>query len=121
MLAAQHMSKRPPLVTRDTLPTLMRLWREWVRPHWGTLAVVLLLIAVVSAATGAYPLLIKEAFNAFEQKNEEALLLGPVLVIVLTAIRGGALWGRAVLTNKVVTRVEADMQSARSSSAISAW
>lgn len=112
MLAAQHMSKRPPLVTRDTLPTLMRLWREWVRPHWGTLALVLLLIAVVSAATGAYPLLIKEAFNAFEQKNEEALLLGPVLVIVLTAIRGGALWGRAVLTNKVVTRVEADMQTA---------
>ncbi|KZE33808.1 ABC transporter ATP-binding protein [Chelatococcus daeguensis] len=106
------MSKRPPLVTRDTLPTLMRLWREWVRPHWGTLALVLLLIAVVSAATGAYPLLIKEAFNAFEQKNEEALLLGPVLVIVLTAIRGGALWGRAVLTNKVVTRVEADMQTA---------
>ncbi|CUA89740.1 ABC-type multidrug transport system, ATPase and permease component [Chelatococcus sambhunathii] len=112
MLAAQHMSKRPPLVTRDTLPTLMRLWREWVRPHWRTLALVLLLIAVVSAATGAYPLLIKEAFNAFEQKNEEALLLGPVLVIVLTAIRGGALWGRAVLTNKVVTRVEADMQTA---------
>lgn len=106
------MSKRPPLVTRDTLPTLMRLWREWVRPHWGTLALVLLLIAVVSAATGAYPLLIKEAFNAFEQKNEEALLFGPILVIVLTAIRGGALWGRAVLTNKVVTRVEADMQSA---------
>ncbi len=112
MLAAQHMSKRPPLVTRDTLPTLMRLWREWVRPHWRTLALVLLLIAVVSAATGAYPLLIKEAFNAFEQKNEEALLLGPVLVIVLTAIRGGALWGRAVLTNKVVTSVEADMQTA---------
>ena len=112
MLAAQRMSKRPPLVTRDTLPTLMRLWREWVRPHWGTLALVLLLIAVVSAATGAYPLLIKEAFNAFEQKNEEALLFGPILVIVLTAIRGGALWGRAVLTNKVVTRVEADMQSA---------
>ncbi|WP_276200297.1 ABC transporter ATP-binding protein [Chelatococcus sp. XZ-Ab1] len=106
------MSKRPPLVTRDTLPTLMRLWREWVRPHWRTLALVLLLIAVVSAATGAYPLLIKEAFNAFEQKNEEALLLGPVLVIVLTAIRGGALWGRAVLTNKVVTSVEADMQTA---------
>ncbi|ALA17960.1 MULTISPECIES: ABC transporter ATP-binding protein [unclassified Chelatococcus] len=106
------MRKRPPLVTRDTLPTLMRLWREWVRPHWGTLALVLLLIAVVSAATGAYPLLIKEAFNAFEQKNEEALLFGPILVIVLTAIRGGALWARAVLTNKVVTRVEADMQSA---------
>ncbi|MBB4020050.1 subfamily B ATP-binding cassette protein MsbA [Chelatococcus caeni] len=106
------MRKRPPLVTRDTLPTLMRLWCEWVRPHWGTLALVLLLIAVVSAATGAYPLLIKEAFNAFEQKNEEALLFGPILVIVLTAIRGGALWARAVLTNKVVTRVEADMQSA---------
>lgn len=112
MLAAQHMNKRPPLVTRDTLPSLMRLWREWVRPHWGTLALVLLLIAVVSAATGAYPLLIKEAFNAFEQKNEEALLFGPILVIVLTAIRGGALWARAVLTNKVVTRVEADMQTA---------
>jgi subfamily B ATP-binding cassette protein MsbA len=31
---------------------LTRLWRDWLRPHAGTLAVVLVLIAVIGAATG---------------------------------------------------------------------
>ncbi len=35
----------------DSLPILRRLWREWVRPHRGTIALVLALIAVAAAPT----------------------------------------------------------------------
>lgn len=103
---------RRPLLRGDTLPLLGRLWRDWLSPHRGTLAVVLVLITVVGAATGLYPALIKAAFDAFDSKDTAALAYGPLVVIAVTSVRGFALFGQTVLTNRVVTRVEADMQAA---------
>ncbi|GJE54206.1 MULTISPECIES: ABC transporter ATP-binding protein [Methylobacterium] len=103
---------RRPLLRGDTLPLLRRLWREWLSPHRATLAVVLVLIAIVGAATGLYPALIKAAFDAFDAKDQRALAYGPLVVIVVTSVRGFALFGQTILTNRVVTRVEADMQGA---------
>lgn len=96
----------------DTAPLLMRLWREWLSPHRAVLAVVLVLIAVVGASTGLYPALIKAAFDAFDRKDASAIAYGPLVVVVVTSLRGFALYGQTVLTNRVVTRVEADMQVA---------
>jgi subfamily B ATP-binding cassette protein MsbA len=96
----------------DTAPMLLRLWREWVRPHWPTLAVSLALVVVVAATTGSYPILINKAFDAFAARDERAVLLAPIFVIVATMVRGFAMYGQTVLTNRVVTRIEADMQSA---------
>ncbi len=96
----------------DTAPLLARLWREWLSPHRGVLAVVMGLIAVVGASTGLYPALIKAAFDAFDRKDASAIAYGPLVVILVTSLRGFALYGQTVLTNKVVTRVEADMQAA---------
>jgi len=103
---------RRQLLRGDTLPLLARVWRDWLRPHRATLAVVLVLIAIVGAATGFYPALIKGAFDAFDRKDTTALAYGPLIVIAITSIRGFALFGQTVLTNRVVTRVEADMQAA---------
>jgi ATP-binding cassette, subfamily B, bacterial MsbA len=114
------------------MPVLVsRLWRDWLAPHRATLAVVLVLIVVVACATGLYPVLIKAAFEAFTNRNgtgapikinliltrfvldrQGAIMLAPVFVILVTAVKGFALFGLTVLTNRVVTRVEADMQSA---------
>ncbi|ACK83938.1 ABC transporter ATP-binding protein [Methylorubrum extorquens] len=106
------MMARRPLLRGDTLPLLGRLWREWLAPHRATLAVVLVLITVVGVATGLYPALIKAAFDAFDRKDVSALAYGPLIVIAVTSARGFALFGQTVLTNRVVTRVEADMQAA---------
>ena len=96
----------------ETAPLLARLWRDWLSPHRGTLAVVLVLISVVGASTGLYPALIKAAFDAFERKDATAIAYGPLVVILVTSLRGFSLFGQTVLTNRVVTRVEADMQAA---------
>ncbi|MEE7464645.1 ABC transporter permease [Methylobacterium fujisawaense] len=96
----------------DTAPLLARLWRTWLYPHRATLAVVLVLIALVGGSTGLYPALIKAAFDAFDRKDAAAIAYGPLVVIVVTATRGFALYGQTVLTNRVVTRVETDMQAA---------
>jgi subfamily B ATP-binding cassette protein MsbA len=89
-----------------------RLWRDWMRPHRGSLAMLLVLVALISGATGLYPVLIKMAFDAFAVRDAQAILYGPVFVLGVTAVKGFALLGLTVLTNRVVTRIEADMQAA---------
>ena len=96
----------------DTLPLVARLWREWMRPHRGALALVLVLVTLVAGATGLYPILIKLAFDAFSARDAQAILLAPLFVIAVTAVKGFSLLGLTVLTNRVVTRIEADMQKA---------
>jgi subfamily B ATP-binding cassette protein MsbA len=83
-----------------------------MRPHRKTLALVLLLVVLVSGATGLYPVLIKAAFDAFDAKDAQAIMLGPLFVIVVTSVKGFSLLALTISTNKVVTRIEADMQTA---------
>ena len=96
---------RKRLFQGHTLPLVARLWREWVRPHRRTLAIVLVLIALGALATSAYPLLIKAAFDAFDRRDLEAIRFAPFIVIAVTAIKGFSLYGQSLLTNRVVTRV----------------
>ena len=125
--------KRPAdvLPSGDTLALLARLWRDWLRPHAQALMAVLVFIVIVAAATGLYPVLIKAAFEAFTNRSgtgapvkinlgftrwfverRDVILFGPFFVVLVTAIKGFALYAMIRLTNRVVTRVEADMQSA---------
>jgi subfamily B ATP-binding cassette protein MsbA len=103
---------RRSLLTGDTLPLARRLWRDWMRPHARQLAMVFVLVILVAAATGLYPVFIKAAFDAFSAKNEQAILYAPLYVIAVTSVKGFSLLGLTVLTNRVVTRIEADMQTA---------
>jgi subfamily B ATP-binding cassette protein MsbA len=83
-----------------------------MRPHAATFALVVVVIAVVAGATGLYPVLIKLAFEAFAAKDARAIMLAPLFVIAVTTAKGFALYGLTVLTNKIVTRIETDMQAA---------
>ena len=96
----------------DTVPLIRRLWRDWVRPHRGSIVLVLALIAVAAIANALYPLMVKTAFDLLEKKDFGSLAWAPVAVILATSAKGFATWGQSILTNRFVTRVEADMQSA---------
>lgn len=103
---------RKSLVRGDTIPLLHRLWRDWMRPHLKTLVIVLVLIGLVAATSSLYTFLIKLAFDAFASKDTAVLQYGPIVVVAVTFIRGFALLSLTILTNKVVTQIEADMQTA---------
>src|SRR5215207_7364548 len=103
------MSRTLAPLSGDTLPAIRRLWRGWMRPHRGELAAVAGLVVLVAGTTGLYPVLIKAAFDAFSAKDERAIMLAPLFV---AAVTGFSLLGLTVLTNRVVTRIEADMQTA---------
>lgn len=96
----------------DTLPLVARLWRDWMRPHARTLLLILALVALVAGATGLYPILIARAYDAFAAKDAGALVYAPFLVVAVTAVKGFALYAQILLTNRVVTRIEADLQAA---------
>jgi ATP-binding cassette, subfamily B, bacterial MsbA len=96
----------------DTRPLLTRLWREWVRPHRSTILLVLLCIAIAAAANALYPLLVKGAFDLLDKKDFDTLKWSPLIVILVTSAKGLSMWAQHLLTNRFVTKVEADMQSA---------
>ena len=95
------MSRTLAPISGDTLPAIRRLWREWMRPHRGELAAVAGLVVLVAGTTGLYPVLIKAAFDAFSAKDERAIMLAPLLVVAVTAVKGFSLLGLTVLTNRV--------------------
>jgi ATP-binding cassette, subfamily B, bacterial MsbA len=99
-------------LSSDTIPLLKRLWREWVRPHRGTIAIVLLLITIAAIANALYPVMVKQAFDLLEKKDFGTLAYAPVVIVLVTSIKGFSLLGQSILTNRFVTRVEADMQAA---------
>lgn len=121
-------------VTDDTLALFARVWRERVRSYLPQIAMILGLVVVIAATTSLYPLLIKAAFDAFADpltaeatgfvRRAERLVsksigieIGVVnavaiVVVIVTAIKGFSLLAQTVLTNSVVSRIEADMQTA---------
>ncbi|HEV7260361.1 MAG TPA: ATP-binding cassette domain-containing protein [Bosea sp. (in: a-proteobacteria)] len=121
-------------VTDDTFALLLRVWREQVKAYLPQMAMIMALVVVIAATTSLYPLLIKAAFDAFADpltaeatgfvRRAERLVsksvgveIGvvnavAVVVVIVTAIKGFSLLAQTVMTNSVVSRIEADMQTA---------
>lgn len=109
----QSPSARPASVyaPERLLPVVRRLWQGWVRPHRNTIFLIWLTIFLIAAMSSAYPYIIKVAFDAFDRKDVGFLQWTPVLVVVVTAIRGFSMLAQLILTNRVVSKVEADLQT----------
>lgn len=120
-------------VTDDTLALFARVWREQISRYLPQMAMILALVVVIAATTSFYPLLIKAAFDAFADpltaestgfvRRMERLVsksinydIGVInavatVVVIVTAIKGFSLLAQTVMTNNVVSRIEADMQT----------
>jgi subfamily B ATP-binding cassette protein MsbA len=104
---------KPQLRLDDATQTLMsRLWRDWVSAHWRSLVLVVVLMGMVSAATGAYPLLIDWTYSLFEAKDARVVWMVPALAVIITAVKGLAMYSQTVMTNRIVYRITTDMQKA---------
>ena len=89
-----------------------RLWREWVSPYRGRMVVAMLLMGVVAAATGAYPLLIEQSYAMFQADDRLKLLLIPLAIVLVTVVKATALYAQTVVTASVVQRVIVDVRLA---------
>jgi subfamily B ATP-binding cassette protein MsbA len=99
-----------PVAPGEAAPLLRRLWRDHLAEHRGRLALTLAAIALVAASTSLYPLIINWAFDAFAEKSPWAIHTLPWIILAAAAGRGVFLYAQVALTQRVVTRVETDMQ-----------
>lgn len=119
---------------QTTFMLFLRVWRERAAHYLPQLLLILLLVIVIAGTTSLYPALIKVAFDAFAASQAGSMPAGgwlgdisgglarlfhrdigvintvAVLVVIVTAIKGFSLLAQTVLTNSVVSRIEADMQ-----------
>jgi subfamily B ATP-binding cassette protein MsbA len=112
-------TNHPPAGTRrrERLPLDARtrglLWRflaDWVWPRWPRLIGVLALMGLLAAATGAYPSIIKIAFDTL-MKGEHAMLpLVLAAIVGVTLVRSLLLYTQNVSSNRFVLRLTADIQ-----------
>ena len=61
----------PPMTDQETPTTRpvspwRRLWRDWLAPHWGLLAVSLAMTGLVAVASAGYSKLIQLVMTAFQ-------------------------------------------------------
>ena len=89
---------------------LRRLWRDWVAVYKGRIGLALLLMAIVAAASSAYPILISAVFNSLQDEAFDKLYFIPIGIVLLSAIRGISLYFQILTVNKLALRVTADIQ-----------
>ncbi|MFQ3622955.1 MAG: ABC transporter ATP-binding protein [Acetobacteraceae bacterium] len=103
----------PDAAADPTLRTLgLRLWREHARTERAPLAGVLALMAIVSGATGLYPLVIDWAYRLFEARDGRVVWLVPLVAIAVVCAKAAAQYLQVVAMQGVVLRVILSLQRA---------
>lgn len=89
---------------------VVRMLREWVAPYKGKLLLAFVLMGLVAAATGAYPLLIDQAYTMFGSTDRVMLVAIPVAIILVTLVKALTLYAQTVVTADIVQRIIADVR-----------
>ncbi|MDP6342291.1 MAG: ABC transporter transmembrane domain-containing protein, partial [Alphaproteobacteria bacterium] len=90
---------------------MLRLLRDYVRPHVGKLILATAFMALMAAALGANAYLIKPAIDeVFVETVPKALFWVPLAVIVVAVVRGGATYMQSILMHGVGQRIIAETQ-----------
>jgi subfamily B ATP-binding cassette protein MsbA len=94
-----------------------RLWRLWLTPRAGALALTIVLMLIVATLTSSYAIVVAETFRAIEGGDEPARLdipatLAPILILAITGANALAWFAQLRVTQALALRVVFDMQQA---------
>ena len=103
---------RPPRMVLDQRATSLskRFLAEWVVPRWREVLVSFVLMALLAAATGAYPAIIKLSFDSLTKGNFHALAWVMAAIVGITLLRSTVLYLQTIATNRLILRITTDMQ-----------
>ena len=108
-----HPLASPALLQEPSTASLVRrLWREHVRHYRGRIVLIVVMTLVMSGTTALYPALIDWAFTMFAHKDPRILYQVPLLVLIVTAIKGLSMFFQSVLTQDMVLLVIRRLQVA---------
>ena len=97
---------------QKTAALIRRLWREHISHFRGRIVLIVVMTLIMSGTTALYPALIDWAFNMFSRRDPRILYQVPVLVLIVTAIKGISMYFQSVLTQDMVLRVIRRLQVA---------
>jgi len=89
---------------------IKRVIADWIRPRWRELGLAFLLMLGLAVVTGAYPRLIKYAFDVLPKGELGVMYRIAGLIILATSARAILLYLSTVATNRIVMRITVDMQ-----------
>lgn len=101
----------------STAALFRRLWRDWVRKYLGRLLLIFIFMIIISASSGAYPVLIGYVFNGLSVASPDLIWQMPALIVVIAAIRSVAMYSLAneiallslLVTRKIQTQMASHM------------
>lgn len=87
-----------------------RLWHGWVKRHWPALILSACLMVIIALTTASYAKFMEYAIGGLEARNADVIFWAPVAIIALTLTRSICHYANVLLQNRILSRVQADMQ-----------
>jgi subfamily B ATP-binding cassette protein MsbA len=88
-----------------------RITKEYIVVHYKTFFTSILLMLVIAGTTSFHAWLIKPALDSvFVQKNTNALIYIPIVVLLVTVIKGFATYYQLLTMNLLTMRITSDMR-----------
>ena len=90
---------------------IKRITRENVFPHWRTFLISVALMLLIAGTTALHAWLIKPALDSvFVDKNVSALWIIPLVVLLVTIVKGFATYFQLLTMNVLSLRITSDMR-----------
>lgn len=95
----------------NTWYLVKRIAKEYIIPHHKTFIISILLMFAIAGTTALHAYLVKPALDAvFVEKKPNALIIIPLIVLVVTAIKGFATYFQLLTMNILSLRITSDMR-----------
>ena len=95
----------------STTYLIKRISREYIYPHWKILSISVVLMLVIAGTTSFHAWLIKPALDSvFVEKDHHALIYIPIIVLIVTFVKGFATYFQLLTMNYLNLRVTSEMR-----------
>lgn len=95
----------------SNLYLLNRIFKEYIRPHYKAFFISILLMLVIAGTTSLHAYLVKPALDSvFVEKKENALIVIPLIVLLVTIVKGFATYFQLLVMNVISLRITSDMR-----------
>ena len=95
----------------STTYLIKRISREYIYPHWKILSISVVLMLVIAGTTAFHAWLIKPALDSvFVEKDYHALIYIPIIVLIVTFVKGFATYFQLLTMNYLNLRVTSEMR-----------
>ncbi len=100
--------KRP--LDASSIVLLKRIWQSWIAKYWMQLLLVFVMMGLLAAANGAYPIIIKYSYDILAEKNMAMLWLVLAAIVGATTLKGLCDYGQTMLAQRLSMNITLDMQ-----------